>query len=109
MNKAEMIRAASVIKSLLNKKNLSKKEIVKLEKLRSVYGEILPIKKIFNDNYDDRAIHSGFGSPDCTCFKNPPCQSCVDYTNCCDERIDEVPGCLIIGHDCPIGRGEIRA
>lgn len=41
----------------------------------------------------------------CSCHIAPPCQECVNWSNCCDERMDIVeakiePGCTIISHGC---------
>lgn len=100
-------------KSLLNKNDLNDTEIKRVEYLSKKYGNTVEYKNVKNDNYDRRAMHPGFGSPDCNCHISPPCQSCVDWTNCCYERLEAVergePGCLPSQHDCPIGRGEIRA
>ena len=96
--------------NLLNKNELTDEEMDRLEYIRTKYGNHPMFVQESHNNYDRRAVHSGFGSPDCSCHINPPCQSCVDFTNACEERLDNgEPGCLIVGHDCPIGRGEIRA
>lgn len=85
---------------------------MKIKTLREIYSE--GRKPTKEEIYDAKVTHSGFGAPNCTCHVSPPCQNCVDWTNYCDERQNEVenlkePGCYIIKHDCPIGRGEVRA
>lgn len=76
-------------------------------------GEIRMVEKrepTQSEVYDARMTHSGFGAPDCSCHIAPPCQACVDWTNTCDEKdFDKDGGCIPNEHDCPIGRGEIRA
>ena len=46
---------------------------------------------------------------ECSCHINPPCQQCIDWSNCCDERMAVVeakvePGCVVFGHDCDVTR-----
>lgn len=92
-------------KLLLNKNSHTDAELKELDYIKSKFGEHPTFKKAADDNYDRRAMHTGFGSPDCSCHISPPCQSCVDWTNYCDERqhaveVDKGPGCTVISHGC---------
>ena len=97
-------------RELLNKNDKSDSDIKELEYITKKFGNHPLFVNAGKDNYDRRAMHPGFGSPDCNCHVSPPCQNCIDWTNACDDRLDNgEPGCLITGHDCEIGRGEFRA
>ena len=39
-----------------------------------------------DEEYDARMVHSGFGSPDCSCHIAPPCASCVAWCPTCKEH-----------------------
>jgi hypothetical protein len=91
--------------TLLNKNDHSSTELKELQYIQDKFGELPMFKAAASDNYDRRQMHSGFGSPDCSCHITPPCQSCIDWTNYCDERadaveIDKEPGCTVIAHGC---------
>ncbi len=111
MKHQEIINAGKEIQKILDTgREIGDKNADRLSALGKKYGQIPAIKQIFKDDYDRKAVHSGFGAPNCSCFINPPCQNCVDWTNACEERLDNgEPGCSIVEHDCPIGRGEITA
>ena len=115
MTKQDIVDAGKEIQKILDSGRTPRdKDADRLAELGKKYDHIPAIKQLFKDDYDRKAVHSGFGAPDCSCFINPPCQNCVDWTNFCKEREIAVsdnhePGCLIIEHDCEIGRGEIRA
>jgi hypothetical protein len=110
VNKQDIINASDEIRTLLNSsRNLDGKAAERLTELDKEYGHIPAIKKLYAEKYDAVAMHSGFGAPDCTCFSNPPCQACIDWTNYCAEREEAVevhgePGCVIIDHDCDVVR-----
>lgn len=38
-------------------------------------------KYLRDKEYDARAMHPGFGAPDCTCHIAPPCNQCIAFTN----------------------------
>ncbi len=110
MNKQDIVNATEEIRTLLNSaRNLDGEVAKRLNELDKKFGHIPAIKKLYDQKYDAVAMHPGFGSPDCTCFSNPPCQSCIDWTNYCAEREEAVetrkePGCVVIGHDCEVAR-----
>ena len=92
-------------KTLLAKNEHTAEEIKELEYISKRFGKHPLFKKASSTNYDARAMHSGFGAPDCYCHINPPCQACVDWTNYCDDRqnaveVNKEPGCTVIGHGC---------
>lgn len=43
-------------------------------------------KPTTEEEYDARMVHSGFGSPDCSCHIAPPCNSCVAWCPTCKEH-----------------------
>ena len=110
MNKLDIVNAGQEIESLLfSSRNIEGAAATRLTELDKEYGHIPAIKKLYDKKYDAVAMHSGFGAPNCTCFINPPCQACIDWTNYCAEREEAVevrgePGCVIIDHDCDIVR-----
>lgn len=79
MTKQDIIEAADEISVLLSTRVC--KDESRLAELGDKYGHIPAIKKLFDKNYDARATHSGWGSPDCSCHIMPPCQACIDFTN----------------------------
>jgi hypothetical protein len=110
VTKQEIIDAAEEIRTLLwSARNIEGESARRLSELDKEFGHIPAIKALYSEKYDAVAVNSGFGAPDCTCFNNPPCQACIDWTNYCDERQDAVeinkePGCMIIDHDCEVVR-----
>lgn len=96
-------------KQLLNKNELTDEEWKEANHIKDKFGDHPMFIKARNDNYDARAMNVGFGAPDCSCHISPPCEACIIWTNACDERIDNgEPGCEIVEHDCPVGRGQVR-
>lgn len=79
MNKLEIIEAAAEIEGLLVPRECQNPE--RLNELVDKFGHISAIDKILKDDYDRKAVHSGFGAPNCSCHIMPPCQACIDYTN----------------------------
>lgn len=110
MTKQDIVNAADEIRTLLfSTRNIEGNTATRLSELDKEFGHIPAIKKLYDAKYDAVAVNSGFGSPDCTCFSNPPCQACIDWTNYCAEREEAVevrgePGCMIIDHDCEATR-----
>ena len=105
ITKKDIIGASEVVKHFLPQNEHTDVEIREFEEAISIVGEHPLVKKMIADNYDARATHPGFGSPNCSCHTNPPCQACVDWTNFCDEReeaveVNKEPGCTIIEHGC---------
>lgn len=79
VTKLEIMEAATEIEGLLVPRECQNPE--RLNELVRKFGHIPAIDKILKDDYDRKAIHSGFGAPNCSCHIMPPCQACVDYTN----------------------------
>lgn len=81
MTKQDIINASKEIKSILFYKNPTEEQIDKLSILLKKFGHIPAIDKIMKENYDNRALHPGFGAPDCYCHIMPPCDNCIRFTN----------------------------
>lgn len=81
MTKQDIINASEEIKKLTFYRNPSDKNITRLYEIQKEFGHIPAIKKLFEDDYDKKAIHAGFGAPDCYCHIMPPCDNCIRFTN----------------------------
>lgn len=84
-------------------------ETKRLILLLNKFGNTAEVKKMLSDRYDSMATNAGFGSPDCSCHIDPPCQACINWTNYCPEReeaceVNGEPGCMIVNHDCEVVR-----
>ncbi len=71
-------KAAAEIQEHLNEPTCKHPE--RLSWLYNNYGMVPAVRQIISRDYDRRAVHSGFGHPNCTCFRAPPCNSCVEDT-----------------------------
>ncbi len=78
MTKQQIVAAAVEIKGLLIPRECENPD--RLYELVKKFGHIPAIDKLLKDDYDRKAVHSGFGAPDCGCHIAPPCQACIDYT-----------------------------
>lgn len=79
MTKLEIIEAAKEIKGLLVPRECQNPE--RLSELVDKFGRIGPIEKMLKDDYDRKAVHSGFGAPNCSCHISPPCDRCIEFTS----------------------------
>lgn len=89
-------------KRFINKNHHERSELDRLEYIDKKFGEHPLFIQAKKQNYDARANAGwgGFGSPDCYCHINPPCENCIAWTNTCKERDGEEKGCMQVKHDC---------